>query len=107
MKLRSVVWITAFAIVAAPLSAHASGCGKWNRLPEQKKWDRIDRMIDDAISGPKGRSYQVNRNAIGRCLQANSENMLWDFNDLCGDPSTAHKSAIPTRFKWYIWNCVN
>jgi len=107
MKLRSLVWLTMVAIVIAPLAADASGCREWNRLPDQRKWDRIDRMINDAITGPKGRSYQVNRDAIGRCLQASSQDMLWDFNDLCGDPSTAHKSAIPVRFKWYIWNCVN
>lgn len=64
-------------------------------------------MIDDAISGQRGRSYQVNRNQIARCLQSSSEDMFWDFNDICDDPRTAHKSAIRVRFKQYIWSCVN
>jgi hypothetical protein len=76
-------------------------------MSEQRQWARIDRMIDDAVSGQGGRNYGVNRNAIARCLQANTENMFWDFNDLCADANTASMSAIHSRFKQYIWTCVN
>ena len=99
--------IAAMLLAIAPLSAHATGCREWNRLSESSKWDRIDRMIDDAVSGQRGRSYRVNRNAIARCLADNSEDMFWDFNDVCADPSTAQMSAIRSRFKNYIWTCVD
>ena len=105
--LRSLLLTATFMMVIAPLSAHATGCGEWNRMSDAKKWDRIDRMIDDAISGQRGRSYQVNRNAIGRCLSSHSEDMIWDFNDLCADPDTAGMRAIHGRFKGYLWTCVN
>ena len=107
MTLRSLVLVATIVLVIAPLPAQATGCREWNRLSESRKWDRIDRMIDDAISGQRGRSYQVNRNAIARCLESNSENMFMDFDDLCSDASTAQMTAIRTRFKNYIWTCVN
>jgi hypothetical protein len=97
----------AIAIIILPLSARATGCGEWNRMSDAKKWDRIDRMIEDAMSGSGGRSYSVNRNAIERCLQGYSEDMFWDFNDLCSDSSTASMSAIRRSFKKFIWGCVN
>ena len=83
-----VLW-AAVAIVVLPLSAQATGCGEWNRMSDARKWDRIDRMIDDAISGSGGRSSSVNRNAVGRCLGSYSEDMFWEFNDLCSNSSTA------------------
>jgi hypothetical protein len=107
MTLRVLLIVATIALVTAPQSAHATGCREWNRMSDSRKWDRIDRMIDDAISGQRGRSYQVNRNAIARCLESNSENMFWDFNDLCADPATAQMSAIRSRFKNYIWTCVD
>jgi hypothetical protein len=107
MTLRSLLHIVIVMLVIAPLSAQATGCREWNRMSESRKWDRIDRMIDDAISGQKGRSYQVNRGAIGRCLSDNSQNMFWDFDGLCADSSTAQMSAIRSRFKNYIWTCVD
>ena len=99
----AVMMVWAFA----PSTAAATGCREWNRMSEASQRDRVERMIADAIASQRGRSYQVNRNAIGRCLEANADNMYWDFGDRCSNPSTAHKSAIRTRFKWYVWNCVN
>ncbi len=107
MTLRALLLIATIILAIAPLSAKATGCREWNRLSESRKWDRIDRMIDDAISGQRGRSYQVNRNAIARCLANNSENMFWDFDDICADSNTAQMSAIRSRFKNYLWSCVD
>jgi hypothetical protein len=76
-------------------------------MSQSQKWDRIDRMIDDAISGNKGRSYRVNRNAIARCLDAHSQTMFWEFDDLCADSRTASMNAIRGRFKKTLWTCVN
>ena len=88
MTLRSFLLIATIMLASAPLSAHATGCREWNRMSESRKWDRIDRMIDDAVRGQRGRSYQVNRNAIARCLAGNSEDMFWDFKN-------------------YLWTCVD
>ncbi len=107
MTFRSILLAATLVCAIAAPPAYATGCREWNRMSESRKWDRIDRMIDDAISGQKGRSYQVNRNAIGRCLQGNSDNMFLDFGDLCADASTASMGAIRARFKNYIWTCLN
>jgi hypothetical protein len=107
MTLRSLLLIATIMLAITPLSAQATGCREWNRMSESRKWDRIDRMIDDAVSGQRGRSYQVNRNAIARCLNDNSQNMFWDFDDVCADSNTAQMSAIRSRFKNYIWTCVD
>jgi hypothetical protein len=107
MTLRSLLLIATIMLAITPLSAQATGCREWNRMSESRKWDRIDRMIDDAVSGQRGRSYQVNRSAIARCLVDNSQNMFWDFDDICSDSNTAQMSAIRSRFKNYIWTCVD
>jgi hypothetical protein len=105
--LRSTALMAMIVGVLAPASADATGCHEWNRMSESQQRDRIDRMIADALSSQRGRSYNVNRAAIARCLEDNSDSMFYDFGDLCGDSRTARKSAIRTRFKNYIWTCVN
>jgi len=107
MRLRSLLVVAMLVSLAGASAAHATGCRDWNRMSESRQWARIDRMIDDAISGQGGRNSSVNRNAIARCLDANAENMFLDFNDLCADASTASMGAIRGRFKHYIWTCVN
>jgi len=106
MWIRSVLVVGTAVVLLVPSLAQATSCSDWNRLSESGKWDRIDRMINDAISGQGGRSYNVNRNAIQRCLQSHSEDIFWDFEDLCADSRTASMSALRTRFKDYIWTCV-
>jgi hypothetical protein len=106
MTLRPLLLMATIMLAIAPLSAHATGCQEWNRMSDPSRWDRIDRMIEDAIAGQRGRSYQINRNALARCLGDNSENMFWDFSDICADSNTAQMSAIRSRFKNYIWTCV-
>lgn len=105
--LRSLSTLILALILLGPSIAQATSCSEWNRMSDDRKWSRIDRMINDALSGSGGRSYNVNRGAIGRCLADNSENMFWEFNDLCSDSRTASMSAIRTRFKDYIWTCAN
>ncbi len=75
-------------------------------MSEDQRWDRIYRMIDDAISGNRGRQFQVNRAAIARCLEGQVESMYWDFEDTCADPRTARSQAIRRIFKNYIWSCI-
>jgi hypothetical protein len=111
IRLRTSALVSVLAailvLLAAPGPASATSCREWNRLSDSQRYDRIDRMINDAISGQRGRSYNVNRNAIARCLDANAQNMFFDFSDLCSDSRTAGKNSIHGRFKNYIWDCVN
>ena len=107
MWIRSVVAIGMAIALLGPSIAHATSCSEWSRLSENGKWTRIDRMISDAIDGQAGRSYNVNRNAIRRCLESHSEDIFWDFEDLCADSRSSSMSALRTHFKNYIWTCVN
>ena len=107
MWIRSVVVVGMAVVFLAPSLAQATSCSDWSRLSESGKWSRIDRMINDAIAGQGGRSYHVNRDAIRRCLQDHSEDIFWDFEGLCADSRSASMSALRTRFKDYIWTCVN
>ena len=104
---RLIGGIVAAIVAISATSAEALTCRDWNRLSESSRYDRIYRMIDDAAAGQGGRSYRINRNAIVRCLDANAERMYWDFDDLCADSRTASRNAIRSRFKTYIWTCVN
>ena len=106
MPLRRLLTIVVLTWTLWPAVAQATSCRDWNRMSESRKWDRIDRMIEDAISGNRGRSYNVNRNQIARCLEANAQDMFWSFDDVCSDASTASMSAIRGRFKNYIWDCA-
>ncbi len=94
-------------LVTAASPASATSCQDWRRLSENGRWDRIYRMIDDAVASQRARQYQVNRAAIGRCLEGQAESMYWDFDDTCADPETARSQAIRKIFKNYIWTCIN
>lgn len=93
-------------VVGAASPAFATSCQSWRRMTEDQRWDRIYRMIDDAIAGQRGRQYKVNRAAVARCLEGHVESMYWDFDDTCADSSTARAQAIHRIFKSYIWSCI-
>lgn len=88
------------------LPASAMSCSKWNRLSVDQKYAAISRMIDDAIRGQSGRQYNVNRNAIGRCLDSMVETIFYDFEDTCADSSQADMQVLNNHFKNYIWQCA-
>ena len=97
------------ALLISPLLAPpalAITCTQWGRLGAQQKAVTIDRMIQSAISGSGGRSYQVNRAAIGRCLQSRSRSIEYAFDDVRSDSRTAGMNALNTTFKNYIWDCA-
>ena len=93
-------------LVTAASPASATICQDWRRLSENSRWDRIYRMIDDAVASQRARQYQVNRAAIGRCLEGQAESMYWDFEDTCANAETARSQAIRRIFKNYIWSCI-
>ncbi len=102
---RSVVAILAATLLwVAP--AGATNCRDWDRASPAKKDAIVDNMISSAISGQRGRSYQVNRGQIERCLQRSAQNISYDFDDACANGRTAGMQALNTIFKNYIWSCV-
>ena len=87
-------------------SAVAMTCVQWGRLGPEQKAVEIERMIESAVSGSRGRSYHVDRGAIARCLRSRSQSIEYAFDDVCSDPRTADMNAIRTTFKNYIWGCA-
>ena len=98
------ILLSAISLVSAT-SASAMTCRDWDRLEGGEKASAIDGMIQDALASQKGRSYGVNRGAIGRCMFGEARNIEYDFDDAClGRPGMQALNAI---FKNYIWSCVN
>jgi len=100
-----VLLSTAPLFFAAPASA--IDCQSWSRLGTGQKSGAIDRMIQDVISGQKGRSYELNRNAISRCLHSRVRDIEIDFDDACSSSRTSGMQALDHIFKSYAWSCVN
>jgi hypothetical protein len=100
-----VVTLFLAAVVAQP--ALAINCQQWSRLSEADKFATVESMIDRAIDGQSGRQYNVNRNAVARCLDQRISRIVIDFDDTCADSRTAGMSALNNLFKEYIWACVN
>ncbi len=90
---------------AAP--AGATSCRDWQRASPANKTAIVDEMISSAISGQKGRQYQVNRGAIERCLRRLAQDIEYDFDDSCANARSAGMQALNNIFKDYIWSCVN
>ena len=86
--------------------ASAMKCSQWTRLSDDQKSKAIARMIDDTIAGQGGRQYGMNRNAIGRCLDSQIQNIFYDFDDACADSRRAGMRALNNIFKNYIWHCA-
>jgi len=105
-RISVLLWMTLFCFAASG-PALATSCKNWNRMSEEARYDRIAQMIDDALSGQGGRSYKINRNAVGRCLVDNTEDMYWSFTDMCSDSTTGGMNSIRKRFKQFIWTCIN
>ena len=86
--------------------ALAMSCRDWERLGPQQRAAAVEQMIQSAVSGSGGRSYDIDRGAIARCLGANSRDIEYAFDGVCSDPRTAGMNAIRTVFKDFIWSCV-
>ena len=104
IRIAALVGFLTSSLLAAP--AVATTCTQWQRLGSDQKAATVAGMIQSAISGSGGRSYQMNRGAIERCLQSHSRSIEYAFDDVCSDPRTAGMNAIRTTFKSYIWSCA-
>jgi hypothetical protein len=102
---RSTAVLLASVLLAA-CPVHAINCKRWERLTPAQKSQSVERMIHGAVSGSKGRQYQVDRAAVGRCLEAHSRSIQQDFDGACADSRTAGMQALNRIFKGYIWSCA-
>ncbi len=68
----AVAVLVAILFWAAP--AGATGCRDWERASPAKKTAIVENMISSAISGNRGRNYQVNRGRTERCLKRSVQN---------------------------------
>ena len=107
MSLRSIARLVSLALILFATPAAAIGCQDWKRLGPGQKEAAVYDLIETAVSGSRGRQYQVNRGAIDRCLQRNARNIAYDFDDICADSRRASMQALNRSFKHYIWTCVN
>jgi hypothetical protein len=103
---RLVASLTAVVLLILAPAAHAIGCQQWSRLGPEQKSATIDRMIQNAVTGQGGRSYRVNRGAVGRCMGRYAQQIEYDFDAACADSRTAGMQALNNIFKDYIWSCV-
>jgi hypothetical protein len=100
----AVAVLGATLLLAAP--AGAADCRDWERASPERQTAIVDNMIHSAISGQRGREFQVNRGQIERCLQRLAQDIGYDFDDACSDSGSAGMQALNIIFKDYIWSCV-
>ena len=99
--------VLAMGLVLAARHASAMNCGRWSRLDAGQKEATVDGMIDDALGSSRGRQYDVNRDAIGRCLRESVYEIAISFDDVCANPRSADMQAIRNVFKSYVWSCAD
>ena len=92
---------------AAPVEARGIRCSTWDRLGPNQKSQEVSRLIDEIISSSRGRQFNVNRAAVQRCLERQSRNIQYEFDDICSEGRRANLQALDTALKHYVWSCVN
>ena len=107
MLLRRIARLGSLLLIVFATPAAAIDCQTWQRLGPGQKEAAIHDLIETAVSGSRGRQYQVNRGAIERCLQRSARDIGYDFDDTCADSGRASMQALNRLFKQYIWTCVN
>ena len=93
-------------VLVALNSASTPSCDRWLRLDSAQKVATVDRMIAEALAGNRGRKYEVNREAIARCLRDRSVEIATAFDDVCSNSRSASMQAIREVFDTYVWSCV-
>jgi hypothetical protein len=93
-------------LLAVNSAAAAINCERWLKLNPGQKATTVERMIDDALAGNRGRKYEVNREAIARCLRDRSSEIVIAFDDVCSNSRSAGMQAIHDVFNTYVWSCV-
>ena len=105
IMMRMVATSAASALLALN-SAAAMSCDRWLRLDSVEKTATVERMIADALSGNRGRKYEVNREAIARCLRDRASEISLAFDDVCSSSRSAGMQAIREVCDTFVWSCV-
>ena len=90
--------------VAAP--AGATRCPAWVKMSPDQKSETIANMIDRAVAGSGGRSRQIDRAAVARCMHDQAREIEFAIDGTCSDPRTAGMQGVNRTFKDFIWSCV-
>ena len=106
MRLTNIVLVLCSLMFLLASPVQAITCGQWDRMGAGQKSATIDRMIQSTVSGSGGREYQIDRGAVGRCLQGHARSIEYDFDGACADARTAGMQALNRIFKDYIWTCA-
>lgn len=94
-------------VTALPVSARGIRCSTWDRLGPTEKSQEISFLIDELVQGSGGREFRVNRASISRCLERQSRNIQYEFDDICSEGKRAGLQALNNAMKSYVWSCVN
>ena len=94
-------------LIAVPVGASGIRCSTWDRLDPNQKSQEISRLIDELVQGSRGRNFNVNRAAVARCLERQSLNIQYEFDDICSEGKRANLQALNRALKSYVWSCVN
>ena len=89
-----------------PSTAAAIRCSTWTRLAPAEKSRALDRLIQDALAGSRGREYGISRQSVARCLERNAASIAEDFDDACAEGMRANLQALNRVFKSWAWSCV-
>ena len=107
MKMGWVGCLVLLATLFAAVPSHATNCGQWDRMGPDQKAATVDRMIDNAVAGSRGRQYRVDRGAVSRCMDRYARSIQYDFDGACADQRSAGMQALNKIFKDYIWTCAS
>src|SRR5262245_38669937 len=82
--------------LAVPAAAQVNlECRSWRRLSEDQKLQTIDLSVEDLISGSRGREYtSIDRIRTRRCLDSHRNQIVDDFDELCGRGTRAELEAL-------------
>jgi hypothetical protein len=109
-RARSAVALCAAMVpmLAVPAAAQVHlDCSSWKRMSEDRKLQTVERAIEDLVSSSRGREYtSINRTQTRRCLESRRDQMITDFDELCGRTGRADLQALNRTFRSYVWSCA-
>lgn len=105
-KIWSALCVTVLLIaVASPTSA--LDCATWNRLnyPDDRR-AVIENEVWAVLDSGAASSWNVNHNAIGRCVMRRMRQLEVDIDDTCDQGMRASLQAVDELIMNYIRSCV-
>ena len=106
MPIRFTILLAVLSALTLAPAAGAITCRQWGRLGPTERVGTVESMIQSTLASSAGRSTQVNRGAVERCLRREARSIEYAFDDVCSDSTRASMRAIENTFKEYIWSCI-